>query len=385
MSSYSKQMMDQAAPWLKSNPDPKNPLILCPGSDVSRAGDVSELIRAGRNLAKRVRKAIAKTSDPKKLVRLQQCLVDLEPQLEAGYEEYDKREEVVRGLEKNEAALARALIPERSATKYNFNSLETDTLSRITFGRWFINWAREGYNVFELSQDFTVAMLLTDPSAVDFERIALPFEGLLLTIPSGLAVGANNCQYTKIHLSNSNAYLENDEVIDEKIIQIQATDGENVLELNILYSELTAGGWGAIEALPTDDDNTVADPEDHRAAQTIRHIVFNTLSYIHAIPDSVQPVERERAKRKDKKVVATPKIFDVGRTVRIDSKLIAAARAGFREVAFQLKCRFIVRGHYRDQPYGPGRQLRREQWIAPHWKGPEEGAKIVHTYKPECL
>lgn len=36
-----------------------------------------------------------------------------------------------------------------------------------------------------------------------------------------------------------------------------------------------------------------------------------------------------------------------------------------------LSRRFIVRGHWRNQPYGPGSSLRRPTWIAPHIKGPE--------------
>lgn len=34
--------------------------------------------------------------------------------------------------------------------------------------------------------------------------------------------------------------------------------------------------------------------------------------------------------------------------------------------------RFIVRGFYRNQPYGPGRKLRRRQWIPPFVKGPAD-------------
>lgn len=34
--------------------------------------------------------------------------------------------------------------------------------------------------------------------------------------------------------------------------------------------------------------------------------------------------------------------------------------------------RWIVRGHWRQQPYGPGGELRRPRWIAPYVKGPED-------------
>lgn len=38
----------------------------------------------------------------------------------------------------------------------------------------------------------------------------------------------------------------------------------------------------------------------------------------------------------------------------------------------EYECRWIVRGHYRQQPYGPNRSMRRKQWIPPHVAGPAD-------------
>ncbi|MFF0409121.1 hypothetical protein ACFYUY_01630 [Kitasatospora sp. NPDC004745] len=40
--------------------------------------------------------------------------------------------------------------------------------------------------------------------------------------------------------------------------------------------------------------------------------------------------------------------------------------------------RWVVQGHWRDQPYGPERALRRKQWIPAHLKGPD-GAPMLAT------
>lgn len=42
--------------------------------------------------------------------------------------------------------------------------------------------------------------------------------------------------------------------------------------------------------------------------------------------------------------------------------------------------RFVVSGHWRDQPYGPKRSLRRQQWIPAYVKGPD-GAPMLATEK----
>lgn len=46
--------------------------------------------------------------------------------------------------------------------------------------------------------------------------------------------------------------------------------------------------------------------------------------------------------------------------------------------------RWIVSGHWRSQPHGPGRSLRRPVWIAPHVKGPD-GAPLLTGEKVRVL
>jgi hypothetical protein len=45
------------------------------------------------------------------------------------------------------------------------------------------------------------------------------------------------------------------------------------------------------------------------------------------------------------------------------------------------KVRWIVRGHWRDQACGPGRQLRKRIWIEPHEKGKLDAPRMVRTHK----
>lgn len=45
---------------------------------------------------------------------------------------------------------------------------------------------------------------------------------------------------------------------------------------------------------------------------------------------------------------------------------VTAQRGGWH-----LTVRVRVRGHWRNQPHGPGRSLRRLQWIEPFWRGPD--------------
>ena len=125
---------------------------------------------------------------------------------------------------------------------------------------------------------------------------------------------------------------------------------------------------------------------DRQARRTIQQIVFGMLAYVNAVDQAVTPrqsVEKKSNRKKKHKASDENKLkhWEVGRTIRLDPKLVAAARGGSREIALKIKTRFIVRGHYRNVAHGPGRKLHTMKWIAPFWKGPEEGARIVHTYK----
>jgi hypothetical protein len=63
----------------------------------------------------------------------------------------------------------------------------------------------------------------------------------------------------------------------------------------------------------------------------------------------------------------------VGRSVDFDRHSAPTGR--------KISVRFMVRGHWRTQPWGPGRTFKRLKWIPPHWNGPES-AETPPTGKP---
>lgn len=52
--------------------------------------------------------------------------------------------------------------------------------------------------------------------------------------------------------------------------------------------------------------------------------------------------------------------------------LIRDKLAEYERVRREYSHRFIVRGFWRDQVYGPNHSLRRRQWIPPFVKGPSD-------------
>lgn len=71
-------------------------------------------------------------------------------------------------------------------------------------------------------------------------------------------------------------------------------------------------------------------------------------------------------------------LYIVGANVRLQKEYTAELTESGRK--WVLKHRVRVMGHWRQQPYGPGKTLRRPKWIAPFWRGPSYAEMIEKGY-----
>lgn len=366
MSGYSKRMMEIAAAWHRENPDPSAELRLPRSFD--KLTDRSKDIAHVDGLISKARRA---------------CRDDLVRELEAirgKFETFQNDPELRELLDGISTTVNTPYkLSQNKLVRPSVQGDVDDPLAYAVEAPWLLAWARDGYNVFDLSPDFVAAMLLTDPSEIDLPSLKLPFRGMLFMIPDKFAIGAEGTSYTKIHVvetDDSRIFDANEAPSDgEKrpAIVIYATDGTRLLATVAPRAELS---WAALEELPDD----VALDLDKAARTTIQRVVFGALAYATAVDRAV--TERFPAapkKRRDQPSIAH---WTIGRTIKIDPELVRTARSGAREIAFRIKSRFVVRGHYRNQAHGQNRALRTLKWIAPFFKGPEEGAQLVHTYKP---
>lgn len=380
MASYAKQMMQIAERWLEANPDPSAVMLQIPGKTKQREPD-----QFTRELQARWGDSWRQLASSKDLLRLEQ-------------EAFQTSEDLRVKEAELEALINRGIMP--SQTKHG-----ADHMMHTDLGRWMLSWARHGHNVIDMSPDFVASMLLTDARAIDISEVKMPFAGVLMTIPDGFAKGADGPSYTKIHLTElPRSAVDRIEMSDQvadlcasmppsrvldvldrcdatfaaagdaQCLQIHVSNGVTVLDTLVERDGLS---WDGIDKLP---DN-IGDDADREAARTARQIAFCALAYIGSVSGSLERREVTRRKARSSDDAKRPTTWDVGRTIKISPELVRLARSGSREVAFRIKHRHIVRGHYRDQPIGHKRSERKRIWIAPFWKGPEEGAKLVHTYR----
>lgn len=258
-------------------------------------------------------------------------------------------------------------------------------------------WKDSAFPVFELTHSLCAALLLTDPADVNSDDIQLPFSCFVLRVPDkmlsiqGRMGDRQNVSFILIHQFRA---TEN-----EKRIVVRAIG--RVSDMNDINLRTSA-----YEVLPTPKPGPVSDwlttdlpvspfserqevEADRSTMIAIRRLVINACLYITANGKGehrdLPPRSRKKKARKHDPGPALD-TWILGKEVKLDSDLLESARAWTQAAssdnttAWRLRSKFTVRGHWRNQPHGPGRSLRRRKWIAPYWKG-EGPTKISHLYK----
>jgi len=131
------------------------------------------------------------------------------------------------------------------------------------------------------------------------------------------------------------------------------------------------------QALRTQRDGPAHVPLDDDDHRNLVNIFFNAVLFIN---------DQTRDKKEtEERLVRNHREFKGGPFIRQDYILLKTSKI-FHHYAKgtngerQLDKRFVVRGHWRNQPYGPNMTQRRMAWIKPYWKGPEFGEIVNKKY-----
>jgi hypothetical protein len=124
--------------------------------------------------------------------------------------------------------------------------------------------------------------------------------------------------------------------------------------------------------------------EDKNALRSAIRLTVNSIVYVNdlrarATLDLGAPAQRAHHG------TITPKNWHLRGPTKLGPELLAAARSMNDEPQWRLKSRFVVRGHWRNQPHGPENRERYLKWIAPYWKGPQDGEVMERTYNIDSI
>lgn len=287
-----------------------------------------------------------------------------------------------------------------------------------------LRWVDYGMSVFDITTSLLASLLLTDCDNVELDEVRFPFPTFVVRLPSKFwsiydDITCHDTDVATLWVHQLRALDRTDVpqginwvdsntrdsdlqkyAKDRLLVRAVGRSGISVWEVrDVPWQAESIAKWvgteyGVVEELT---QHEVAETELHMQ-KAIRRLLINLSLYIAEKGTGVRvggerSTKRQRKKklkpRKQQKEEPRPNVWLLGQEVKLDSNLIQAARDWSEQdkqkqgARWRVKKRFIVQGHWRNQPHGPGRTLRKRIRIEPFWKGPTEGTKLSHLYTLE--
>jgi len=223
-----------------------------------------------------------------------------------------------------------------------------------TMMAWGGRWARSGFPTVKICAELAASLAMTDiPDDFINSEVRLPWKAFRLDIPSGLLEdeggeaahmmvfqmeGDGDTEWWSSTLMSDGRFLSSQKK-HQSMADLARGDGDN---LSILCGRLLVGVCLSVTG----------------GARLRRR--SNKAKKNAGVRPSDSP-EQE---------------YVLGEDIHVSLDLREHVRSMARGHMLLTGVRRLVRGHWRNQPYGPGRSMRRRQWIEPFWRG-EEGAPTL--------
>jgi hypothetical protein len=245
---------------------------------------------------------------------------------------------------------------------------------RLTKAGIGAEWAEAGYPILEATNEqYAAALMCTYADGLLLCDIHMPAKVIAFTSPPGnmispfcgmlVAGGLGNTSLEVIFPDQANE-LQAD-TLDE-LLFVQAEKELREEDYERLPKELIKSERVKRNAY------RLATVSEQRRFDLIRNYIIGLLiAYQQKSNHQYTGLQLSRAK-KLREFAPHHRVALIGQSTKADMRRFIR-RYLDGEIKRSPMFQFIVRGHYRDQAYGPNHSLRETIWIEPYWKGPEEG------------
>lgn len=241
-------------------------------------------------------------------------------------------------------------------------------------------WAQDGFPRVELPARLAGSFAATSFSSAD--GLDLPWNNFVIQIPPGIIVaetpGSNALASVTLAVVTTN-------VIDGDVYIVAGGGvgwstfrmGHRARRLSDLCEDMTdLAEWpnGLLRGQFATSD------VDHRALQCVGRIVLSTIAELATIPSLPRsfPISSLDRQRLANGKLPRDSLFALTRSVRVDCrKAITEYVIGGGSSP---SVRSLVRGHWKNQPCGPGSTLRKRIHVEPFWRGPEDAPIAVRSH-----
>lgn len=228
-----------------------------------------------------------------------------------------------------------------------------------------VRWCRSGWATFEITKQLSTQLKLTDCSAVPLADVRFPHTGIKL-------IGATKdplylCRLLSEESTNTSKqpmwFAMHEEIAATQYVMMPEENARTCgdfcrSELETLRRELKEG------SVPPN-------------SYSLRAFLCNLFLYIAqqrrlpAIESTVVPRHKKALNRRH---------YIVGKGVTLPQAFREVIERKGPQNLWKLKTKHIVRGHWRKQVCGPGKQDRKLIWVEPFWRGPKDGPVTQRKY-----
>ena len=297
--------------------------------------------------------------------------------------------------------------------KYGHAEHEQPEVTGLTSAA-LIRWAAIGAPQFQLTAGSGAAFVLTEVDEVRWEDVRFPFDHYCIRLPSPspltfvdfdqkerdvTRILVTKCTVPSVTHEEQTSILRTVQSLWDMKAPVEKFWPviERLLPIPAVYVEAGDDSGEGIHRqylIPEDGSVTLADwcspgregvwqHERSRHAMTLVCRVVACLSlYLDHSDGPESKWDRTRLQRNKDRGKGTT--WTIGEGIKLPKALREAARylgmADRSPAQWKLQSRQCVRGYFRNQPYGHGRQERRRQWVAPYWRGPETAEVSEKTY-----
>lgn len=266
----------------------------------------------------------------------------------------------LRGLRSLGAELLRL---EHSTTRQN--ALEHGAYAMV--GRWgkgaaailpslAIGWAECGFPTVEPSHRLAASFMATRVSEDAATSIAMPWRCFAVLAPSGL------CRA-------------------DWMIVVRSRDSDRVK----LLTHYTNGdvSFGDEPSLAAWSDVSFVDAPDEAVNFEVQTKLVGRLLLGVCLELSTAPITRKPSTNKHigKHRSGEPSSWTFRLSRNVNVNCVDAIRGWANGTGSQLTLQSLVRGHWKMQPFGPGRSERKAIHVEPYWRGPEDAPIAVRNHR----
>jgi hypothetical protein len=270
---------------------------------------------------------------------------------------------------------------------------ETARMMHIIF-----RWARFNMPVFDLSEGLMDMLTMTDPADpkndIRCDEVKLPFDTFCITIPPGYwKFDGFPVEVIWVHRFHG-ASLERRSYKEWFFIGLLNSTGVMIYDNS--HSEPgeclpgddsngSIGAWISREKVSKHFKSDEMGTDDWGLAVSAKRLIVNLMLYTaerdFSRPPKQRPKRRYTRRSKQRAKELEPEVWVFGKHIPIIREINEAGRAagGTSKKQWVLKKSYVRKGHWRRQPYGPGRSLRKIIWIKPTAVG-GSGPRLTHIY-----